>query len=212
MTPATTNATQASSGRLPGTMSDVLTKWLRGQVDDMLPAVVIRYDEGEGRATIRPIVMLGTTDGAKVSRAQIEDVPVYRMGGGGLLISVPLNPGDLGWLKATDRDLSLFKQHGIEDWPNTQRLHSFEDAMFFPDAMRDVVLGKSDALCIQTKDGTTGIFVEAGMITLRTPGNEMTMGVTGLRHNGINIGSTHSHIGPSSAPDGPISNTGTPIP
>lgn len=213
MTDSRSNQNQASEGRLPSVMLDCLTKWLRGEVDDMLPATVISYDEESARATIRPIIMVGTTEGAKISRAQVEDVPVYRMGGGGVLISVPLNPGDLGWLKASDRDLGLFKQHGIEDWPNTQRLHSFEDAMFFPDKMRDAVIGEAGSLCIQTNDGSAGIFLkpDGSRIALRIPGHEVSLSAVGLFHNGKNIGETHVHIGSPTAPNGPITPTGAPV-
>ncbi|SUW68951.1 phage baseplate protein [Bordetella avium] len=53
-------------------------------------------------------------------------------------------------------DVSLmFQRGGQEDWPNTERLHSFSDAMFFPDTLKDWAIDgeNSDALVIQSMTG-----------------------------------------------------------
>ena len=58
-----------------------------------------------------------------------------------------------------------------------------------------------------------------GNTTLTTPlltlnGNLTVTGQTtlaGVTSNGVNIGDTHEHTGSSTAPDGPVSNTGVPI-
>ncbi|RIQ09850.1 hypothetical protein D0837_18180, partial [Bordetella avium] len=82
------------------------------------------------RAVVRPLIMVGTTDGRKISRGAIPNIPVFRFGGGGFFVRFPIKPGDFGWIKANDRDVSLmFQRGGQEDWPNTERLHSFSDAM-----------------------------------------------------------------------------------
>ena len=64
--------------------------------------------------------------------AQVASVPVFQISMGGFAINFPCNPGDLGWLKANDRDISMFKQTGQQAQPNTQRKHSFEDANLHP--------------------------------------------------------------------------------
>ncbi|WP_337235984.1 Gp138 family membrane-puncturing spike protein, partial [Vibrio cholerae] len=75
---------------------------------------------------IKPLVMMLTTDDEKISRAPVANIPVFRFGGGGFFIRAPIKPGDFGWLKASDRDISLiFQRGGLEDQPNTTRLHSF---------------------------------------------------------------------------------------
>lgn len=213
---------QASEGSLPGVLKDVLRKWLMG-VDDMLPAKVVSYDDKSNRATIQPLVMLGTTDGGKLSRAAIANVPVYRFGGGGFFMRFPIKPGDLGWLKANDRDTSLIMQAGgEEEWPNTRRLHSFSDAMFFPDTFREWVIDGADvdAAVWQSLDGGARIALAAGSITLAIGAVKIEISAGGvaitsppgtLTHNGKNVGDIHTHIGPLSAPLGPVSPTGTPI-
>ena len=132
------NSKQAQQGSLAGQLKGALSKWLREEVDDMLPARVVSYDDATNRAVIQPLVMIGTTSGAKVSRASLPNIPVFRFGSGQFFMRFPIKPGDFGWLKANDKDISLIMQAQgqQEDWPNTERLHDFSDAMFFPDCVR----------------------------------------------------------------------------
>lgn len=225
---------QASEGSLAGVLKDALNKWLMNRVDDMLPARVVSYDDAPNRAVIQPIVMIGGTDGSKVSRAQVANIPVYRFGGGGFFIRFPIKPGDLGWLKANDRDISLIMQSGGgEEWPNTRRLHSFSDAMFFPDTFKQWVVdgANADALVVQSLDGSVCLSLHAGKFNIKGPAGEIetsgkfsvkagSVDITAgsvaissgsLSHNGKNVGDTHFHSGPVSAPPGPIAPTGEPV-
>lgn len=204
----TPNTDSANDDSLAGAMDETLSAWLRSSVDDMLPAEVVSYDDATNRAVIKPLVMIGTTDGRKVSRPTYPNVPVYRMGGGGFFMRFRLKPGDTGWIKATDRDMSLIHQRGWrEDWPNTLRLHSFEDAMFFPDKVKNWP-AMSDDFCISSDDGSTLVSMSPGRIALTASGNTLTIGADGVRHNGVNIGATHTHGGVESGG----SNTNTPNP
>lgn len=206
------NLDKANDGDFAGVMTDVLQNFLRG-VDDMIPAKVVSYDDTTNRAVIKPLVMLGTTDGQKISRAQLSNIPVFRFGGGGFFIRFPVKPGDFGWLKATDRDMSLIMQRGgLEDWPNTLRQHSFSDGMFFPDTLKSWVIdgANSDALVIQSLDGSVCVSLHSGKVKIEAADIEVVgnMSVTGtMTNNGINIGSTHVHSGVDAGP----SNTGGPL-
>ncbi|WP_311750262.1 Gp138 family membrane-puncturing spike protein [Proteus columbae] len=222
----------ASVGSLVGAFSSAF-RHLMMNTDDMLPATVINYDEKTNRAMIKPLVMMLTTDDEKISRAPVANIPVFRFGGGGFFIRAPIKPGDFGWLKACDRDISLiFQRDGLEDQPNTTRLHSFSDAMFFPDTIKGWAIdGKNiDALVIQSMDGSVCFSLHNDKVVLETPkyeinapetiftGNVTVNGnyaVNGhsdsqgglMRHNGKDIGSTHTHSGVQAGKD----NTGSPI-
>jgi hypothetical protein len=137
-----------------GMLNTVLRKFLQA-TDDMLPAKVVSYDRDSNRAVLQPMVAMLTTEGATVSRAQVQGVPVLRIGGGGHVLAFNLKEGDFGWIKANDRDISLFAQSFSATAPNTTRFHSFEDALFIPDAMKDVVIkGEDDENAVfQTIDG-----------------------------------------------------------
>jgi hypothetical protein len=91
---------------------------------------------------------------------------------GGFVINFPCNPGDLGWLKANDRDISMFKQTGQQSQPNTQRKHSFEDGLFIPQAARSLItVAAEDAgnLVLQNYDGTCKIAIWPTLLKILAP-------------------------------------------
>ncbi len=171
MTDATPYAPPSSDpgddGTLPGLMR-VFAMKMAQQTDDMLPARVIAYDRAKNRATVQPIVRMVTTAGDEVSRAQIASVPVLQIGAGDFLLAFPVNPGDLGWIKASDRDVSLFLQGLDEAAPNTARMHSFQDGLFIPDRMREWSLDPADAdrVVLTHSGGATRIAVGVDTIAI----------------------------------------------
>lgn len=217
------NTDAANEGSLSGQLGAALKSFFLNEFEGMLPAVVVSYDDAANRAVIKPLVMIGTTSGTKVSRAQVSGIPVYRFGGGGFFMRFPIKAGDFGWIKTNDRDISLvFQRGGLEDWPNTTRMHKFSDAMFFPDTFKQWVISgeNADKAVWQTMDGETCISLGSGEIKHKVGDVSMTISASGiamisppgtLTHNGVNIGDTHTHIGSPTAPLGPVSNTGVPI-
>lgn len=186
----------SDDGTMAGMLRTVLKKTLQ-KTDDMLPAKVISYDRATNRAQVQPIMMIVTTDNELISRPAVASIPVYEAGAGGWFTSYPINAGDLGWIKANDRDISLFLQSGSEAEPNTERLHSFEDAVFIPDSMRrfaiagdDMVIGNEDG-SVQITMGATGITITAPTITIN--GNIVALGT--ITSNGKDISNTHKHSG-----------------
>lgn len=218
------NSDAANEGSLSGGLNAAMRSFFLNEFEGMLPATVVSYDDATNRAVIKPLVMVGTTDGSKLSRASVPNIPVYRFGGGGFFMRFPVKPGDFGWLKANDRDISLvFQRGGGEDWPNTERMHKFSDAMFFPDTFKEWVINgaNADAAVWQSMDGAVSIAmaddflklsIGAVSIEMTSAGINMISPPGTLRHNGINVGDTHRHIGSPTAPLGPISNTGLPLP
>ncbi len=214
------NSDMASDGSLAGQFAAAFRNLLMN-IDDMLPATVVSYDDTSNRAVIKPLVMMVTTGGRKVARGVLANIPVFRFGGGGFFIRMPVKPGDFGWLKANDRDISLvFQRGGLEDEPNTARLHTFSDAMFFPDTLKGWAIdGKNtDALVVQSADGSVCLSLHGDKAVLDTPlfevnapetiytgnvtinGNHAVNGDSNasggtLKHNGKDIGSTHKHSG-----------------
>ena len=134
-------------------------------------------------ATVQPVIAVLTTAGQAVPRAQIAEVPLVALGGGGFVLHFPLQEGDLGWIEASDRDISLFMQSLEESPPNTHRLHSFADSRFLPDVLRQFdasqVGGTSAAL--QSVDGSVRVelsperlLLVAPSVTVDTPLAEFT--------------------------------------
>lgn len=150
----------ANEDSLLGMARQILDKFL-AQIDDMLPARVISYDRAANRATVQPLVKLLTTDDRQIGRAQIAAVPVMMFGGDGVALSFNLKAGDLGWVKANDRDISILLQSYRESAPNTLRKHSFQDAVFIPDVMRGLTLAGEDEThaVLQTLDGSVRVAI-----------------------------------------------------
>lgn len=193
------NIDQAGQDSLQGGITEAIKRFFLNEFEGMLPAKVISYNDATNKAVIQPLVMIGTTDNRKISRASVSNIPVYRFGGGGFFMRFPIKAGDLGWLKANDRDISLiFQRGGQQDWPNTARLHKFSDAMFFPDTFKDWVIdgANSNAAVWQSIDGNTCISLHNGKVeitaaNIKLVGNVETVGT--LTNNGVNVGSTHRH-------------------
>lgn len=204
----------ADDDSLAGTFRQVFRKLMQA-TDDMLPAVVVAYDRTKNRATVAPAITLLTTDGRIVPRAQVASVPVMQMGGGGVVLNFNLKPGDLGWIKASDRDISLFLQSYKTTRPNTLRVHSFQDAMFLPDVMRGWTLAgeDADAAVLQTLDGGAKVSVKAGQVKLAVGGKSVTVSaagttiVGGLTVDGITFGThKHTNVSPGAGVSGGPSN------
>lgn len=191
----------ADEGDLTGAFRHIFGKMMQN-VDGMLPAKVIAYDRAQNRATVQPMIMLLTTSDKTVARAQIASVPVYQIGGGDFLLSFNIKPGDLGWIKASDRDISLFLQSYSQSAPNTIRKHNFSDSVFFPDVMKGYTIAGEDAenAVLQNLDGSVRIALWPTKVKITAPTVEVVttdaiITSTTLKHNGVNVGATHTHGG-----------------
>lgn len=162
----------ADDGTILGTLTQVLKKHAQS-MDDMLPARVVAFDRLANMATVQILIQLVTTDRQRISRPQVAAVPVMQMGGGGFVLTFNLSPGDLGWIKANDRDISIFLQTYDETAPNTERIKSFSDAVFIPDAMMGFVIPSEDLsnATLQTMDGTQRVSVAPGYVKLSSGAN-----------------------------------------
>lgn len=150
----------ALKGTLLGAFQFAIDKIIQG-LESRLPASIVSYDRPNNRAQIQVLVPMVTTNGGVVPRAQIASVPVAMLGGGGIFINFGLVEGDLGWVEACDRDISLFLQTYKLSKPNTLRRWSFSDSKFTPDGIKGIVINiiDNDAAVISTADGTIRISI-----------------------------------------------------
>ena len=213
----------ADAGDLAGGLRQILKKFLAQSIDDMIPAKVISYDESTNSVRLQPLIQLMATDGALVSRSQLE-VPVFTLGGGDALLRFNLKPDDLGWLHANDRDISLFLQSLDEAAPNTVRMHSFDDGVFFPDVIRNFTASSEDADALgvlQNKDGTVRVSIFADRLDLNAPAVNIVsaaINITGpvvmttsLIVNGVDY-LTHNHNYIDTQPNGTLLTRITAVP
>lgn len=160
----------ANNGSLAGTIQFAMKKIMQ-QIDTMLPARVIAFDRDENRVRVEILISVVTTDGSQLARPQLQSLPVLVLGGGGFMINFPIQPNDLGWVLANDRDISLFLESYSQSPPNTARMKNFSDALFIPDVMRDFDISSGDAskMVIQSVDGLTKISVSETEIDIVAP-------------------------------------------
>lgn len=185
----------ANNDSLAGSIRFAFNKVLQ-QTDGMLPAQVIAYDRTTNRVQVQLMISLITTDGSIVPRPQIASLPVLVLGGGGFMINFPLNEGDLGWILANDRDISLFLQSYTQTAPNTYRVKNFSDGLFIPDIMRGYSINPADvnSMVISNTSGTTRISISATSIDITAPvGVNITTPLVTINGNLLvngNIGAT----------------------
>lgn len=139
--------------------------------DQLLPAIVESFDRENNTATIRPLIQWVDVNDETHTRHSFAKINVLSLGGGGFHISFPIKAGDLGWILASDRDISLFKQSLKESKPNTGRLHKFEDGWFIPDVLRQYSIAEEDsnALVIQSTNSATRISISNGIVNITAP-------------------------------------------
>ena len=148
----------ANNDSLVGTISFAFSKMLQN-VNGMLPAQVMNYDRETNRVQVQILITMISTSGEQMPRPVVGSVPVIIMGGGGFSLSFPINPGDLGWIMAADRDISLFLQSYSQSPPNSNRVKNFADGLFIPDAMKTYNYSSSTEgyFELQSNDGTLNI-------------------------------------------------------
>jgi hypothetical protein len=210
------SANPADDDTLLGAIKTAVRKEIQN-TDGMLPVEVVAYDRATNRATVRHLVQMMATDGTAYDRADIASVRVYQFGNGTFSMSLPIKPGDRGWIMAADRDISLFQQDLKKGAPNTRRMKSFSDGLFMPDAMSmgDVEAPDGDSVTIQMNAGgvvlamgENGFSVRVGGVSMEITGAGIAITGGAISHDGRNIGSTHVHNGIT--PGG--ANTGLPQP
>jgi hypothetical protein len=168
----------ANNGTLAGTLQFCFKKFIQN-INGMLPAKVIAYDRTTNRVQVQLLISIVTTDGKIIPRSQIASLPVLLLGGGGFFLSFNLNTGDLGWVLANDRDISLFLQNYEQAAPNTARIKNFADGLFIPDVMTGYEIASEDmsSVVLQNLDGTIKISLQSDRIKLTAPLVEITGGL-----------------------------------
>jgi len=191
------------------------------RTDDMLPCHVISYDRNTNRVMIRHFITMIATGGETVPRSNVASIPALVLGAGDFFVNFNIQPNDFGWIKASDRDISLFLQSYSVQPPNDKRVHDFSSGLFIPDVMTNYTIAEEDseAMVIQNRDGSVKLSLDNNRINMNAPTiningqnavninapnftvNSTTTTINGntgingssLTHNGTNVGDTHSH-------------------
>lgn len=153
------------------------------RLNNQLPARIVSYDRDTNRAQVEIMYSVTMTNGAIFQMQAPVQIPVVQAGGGGIVLNFPLRKGDLGWIKATDRDISLFLQSYEAERGNEERMHSFEDGVFYPDVMKGWFIDDPEAAVLQTLDGSTAIALKPGSVSVNVEDCIFTITAAGVTCN-----------------------------
>lgn len=143
---------------------------------------VVAFDEAKMTVDVQPLTHYPDEDTFQ-TKPQVLAVPVSMVYGGGWVFRPIYKPGDIGVVLYLDRDSDAVIAGGAEADPNTERLHSGDDAIFLGGVRTGTnqITGlPSGTLCMATVDGSvylsmtkTGIDIK-GNVTIT--GNLTTQG------------------------------------
>lgn len=175
---------------LPELVRDILAATKRS-LEVSIPCIVTKVIS-RTKVNVRPLIKIVAQDGTSMERSIIEGLPVFTAGAGDKFISFPVKVGDIGWLDACDRDISLFLQSYENVEPPTSRMHSFSDAHFIPDIMTNITVAEEDAtaMVIQTRDGTVKIAIDDDEIRIKNDTVSLVVdgsSVTGVAPGGFDL-------------------------
>jgi hypothetical protein len=164
------SATSSDKQRMGGAL-DLLFQNNKFRTDGLIPAEVIQFDRARNLATVRPLIMWVDVQDGTHPRHELVDINVISLGAGDFHISFPIKQGDLGWIHASDRDLSQFKATLAQAKPNSGRAKKFEDGWFIPDVFRQYTIAGEDAnaMVIQSTNSATRISIRGDNIKITAP-------------------------------------------
>ncbi|AXO17765.1 TPA: baseplate protein [Providencia stuartii] len=202
------------------TLLDVMNQYAQNQRYDIhtaLPGKLL-FCNGHS-ATVELMISHVTKEGKVIALPPLVDVPVGFYRGGGFCVTVPVREGDEGLVIFAERCIDGWYVSGKQSQPLDHRFHDLSDAFFLPQGSSQpnkIPNYSSDSLSLQTDDGSTFIRMQSGKIMIKgdiehqgnyqltgnalikgnhsVNGNSESSGGT-LKHNGKNIGDTHTHSG-----------------
>lgn len=138
------------------------------RIEKVAPAQILSYDRRKNRATVQILNQGITSTGAKVPKKSVPDIPALVLQGGGFNLSFPIKAGDIGWIVAADRDISVFKKLLQMFAPATYRKHQYKDGFFIPNKINDFNISEDDeaSVLLTSEDGTTQISLKDGQTTI----------------------------------------------
>ncbi len=158
--PADTNS---QAGKLEFLFDKLLSK-----IEKIAPVEIVSYDRQKNRAVVQILNQSITSEGGKLPRKQLTDIPALMLYGGGFILSFPIKEGDIGWICSADRNISVFKQTLKIFTPATYEKHKYKDSFFIPNFINgfEYSTDDADAVILTSLDGKTKISIKNGLITV----------------------------------------------
>ncbi len=181
---------------------------IEGQLSNLwtaIPAIIQNVDYAKQTLTAQPAIMAEVTDQKQnvstVKLPLLVDVPFQVYGGSGFVVTMPNLEGSECLIVFASRCIDSWWQSGGVQKQAEHRMHDLSDGfavLGFRSQPQKVTSYNTSAMELRTLDGATKIAISSS-------GVDITSGY--LKHNGKNIGATHTHSGVTSG----TSNTGVPV-
>lgn len=168
------NISPADNDSMAGLLQYSMQEYMK-TVQSVLPAKVINYNASTNRVSVQLLINILSTSGEQIPNTQLASIPVMLVGGGGYCISFNLQQGDLGWVIATDRDISIFLQNYTASAPGVNTIKNFSSSFFIPDQMQKAATS-NPGIAISNASGSV-------KITLGSDGIEITSPLTTINGN-----------------------------
>lgn len=158
-------------------------------------ATLVRIEACTNNGGLSPVGFVDVTplvdqiDGAGVPtpHVTIYNVPYFRMQGGANAVIMDPQKGDIGLCVFASRDISKVKSTRKQAPPGSFRQYNFSDGLY----VGGMLNGTPTQYIIFGDDGIT--IKSPTKVTLDAPAVDIVG--TSLKHNGVDIGSTHKHGG-----------------
>jgi len=194
-------------------MLDMSFKSGMAKIYTSMPATLIAFDPGTQRAQIQ-LGVKRRQKGVWRDISVLVDVPVVFPGSQTWAFFYALSKGDEGWAHFSQRCIDDWLSAGGSAQPSSLRMFDATDAMFQP-GLRSALTAfapmpsqgaglanKSGTVSITATDdgidlkvGSTTVVSTESSVTLTVGGQTLVLSASGLFHNGVNIGATHTHPG-----------------
>ncbi|EIM8479584.1 MULTISPECIES: Gp138 family membrane-puncturing spike protein [Serratia] len=163
-----------------------------------MPGQVLSYDPDTQRAVIECGVQRHTGSGNYRTIDPIEGVPVQFSGTAEWLLFHEMPKGTEGFIHFSQRAVDHWLNSGGPAEPFSARMFNASDAFFAPGyrSMKTVIPGlPTNGIGMSNASGDVRLHLNDGGIELKVGGERLSLSSEGLRHNGVNIGATHTHGG-----------------
>lgn len=182
-----------------------------------MPAVIEEIG-GDGTISVRPLVQQSDAAGNAISHGVIHGVHVLKFQHGGNAFVIDPQKGDIGLIGICDRDISGVLASGGENLPGSGRKHDMSDAVYIR-----TLIASAPARYVKVHDGGITVYapndtvdvhcktltsnsetatINSGMATINC--DDIQAYGLSMRHNGLNVGSTHIHLAPLGVTTPPI--------
>ena len=167
-------------GLLP-TMLQFVLQQFRRTLSTCMPSRLRSFDRASRRAVMEDSIKVRMTSGEEKPRAPTADVPIIFPGGGGYILTFPLQAGDQLLRVANERGLSEFKRTFAEASPDAGSFLEAKDAVALPGFGPLSITPAGEGAVLQTVDGSVYIEVHDDRIKVVKGSQTIELDDAGLR-------------------------------